>query len=77
MMDMKTLRPDKKMRTPEPMAAVDHAWLRMDSPVNPMVISGVMTFKTSVDHPAFIRRMTDKFAAIPRFVYQSAFLVLR
>lgn len=32
-----------------PLGSVDHAWLRMDRPDNPMVITGVLTFDEPVD----------------------------
>ena len=51
----------------EPMASVDHAWLRMDSTVNPMVINAVMTLKTPVADSAFKARVMTNFASIPRF----------
>lgn len=51
----------------EIMASVDHAWLRMDNPVNPMVINSVMTFKSTLDENIFIDRLIKKFVSIPRF----------
>lgn len=50
-----------------PMAAVDHAWLRMDNPVNPMVINSVMTFKTPIAHDKFVKRLLENFISIERF----------
>lgn len=49
------------------MAGVDHAWLRMDSPVNPMVINAVMTFRSAVDYPTVQNRLMSQFASVRRF----------
>jgi len=51
----------------EPMASVDHAWLRMDTAVNPMVINAVMTLKSPVSDSLFRDRVFSKFASIARF----------
>ncbi|HJL18963.1 MAG TPA: wax ester/triacylglycerol synthase family O-acyltransferase [Sandaracinaceae bacterium LLY-WYZ-13_1] len=32
-----------------PLGTIDHAWLRMDRPTNPMMVTGVMTFDEPVD----------------------------
>jgi WS/DGAT/MGAT family acyltransferase len=66
-MDTATPKPESKKTVSEPMAGVDHAWLRMDSPVSPMVINAVMTFKSKIKHDDFVRIMTDKFVSITRF----------
>ena len=57
-MDTATRHSVKPIDTP--MAAVDHAWLRMDSPVSPMVINSVMTFKTPISHDVFVKRLLEK-----------------
>ena len=66
-MDMSAKPETKRAKYNEPMAAVDHAWLRMDSPVNPMVINAVMTLKIPVTHDAFKARAMAKFVSIERF----------
>ena len=51
----------------EPMSRVDTAWLRMERPTNPMMITGVLMF----DEPMTIERLRDvvrkRFLAYPRF----------
>ncbi|WP_040556688.1 WS/DGAT domain-containing protein [Reinekea blandensis] len=49
------------------MAGVDHAWLRMDSPVNPMVINAVMTFQSAIPESVVHERLLTQFASIKRF----------
>ena len=39
---MATSKPRKRKR--EPMSRVDTAWLRMERPTNPMMITGVLMF---------------------------------
>ncbi|MET0808248.1 MAG: wax ester/triacylglycerol synthase family O-acyltransferase [Pseudoxanthomonas sp.] len=59
----------KALRKPrkEPMSRVDTAWLRMERPTNPMMITGVMMF----DEPMSIQRLREvilkRFLDYPRF----------
>lgn len=57
-MDRVLLQKDKSTVTP--MSSVDHAWLRMDTPTNPMVINAVMTFKKPLDIERCKKQITDK-----------------
>ncbi len=63
---MATSKAPRKPRK-EPMSRVDTAWLRMERPTNPMMITGVMMF----DEPMTIERLRDvirkRFLAYPRF----------
>ena len=38
----------------EPMAKVDTAWLRMEQPINPMMITGVLMFADTCGSPAIV-----------------------
>lgn len=49
-----------------PMSRVDQAWLRMESPTNLMMITGVMMFETRVDIHKLRRVIRDRFMAYPR-----------
>lgn len=62
-------RPETELKKApeEPMASVDHAWLRMDNPTGPMVINAVLTFKTPVSSDNIIQRVESKFLSFPRF----------
>ena len=51
----------------ERMTGVDTAWLRMDSPSNLMMITGVMIFETPIDHDALRARLKLRFLAFERF----------
>ncbi|HYM85395.1 MAG TPA: wax ester/triacylglycerol synthase domain-containing protein, partial [Pseudoxanthomonas sp.] len=63
---MATTKAPRKPRK-EPMSRVDTAWLRMERPTNPMMITGVLMF----DEPMTIDRLRDvvrkRFLAYPRF----------
>jgi len=52
----------------ERMSKVDTAWLRMDSPVNLMVIVGVWVFRPGVDFDAFCERLLERLSKYPRFL---------
>jgi hypothetical protein len=55
------------MQAHERMSNVDTAWLRMDGPVNSMMIVGVGATETRV-RPADFRRMVEsRFLCFPRF----------
>ncbi len=51
----------------ERMSSVDTAWLRMDSPVNAMVILGVTVTETPIPPAAFRRLVTERFLRFARF----------
>jgi len=54
-------------RLPERMSGVDTAWLRMESPTNPMTIVGLMTFAGRADIAAVKRVVSSRFLAYHRF----------
>lgn len=54
-----TFMTDSEQST-KPMASVDHAWLRMDTPVNPMVINAVISFKKPLDTQDCIKQITKQ-----------------
>jgi WS/DGAT/MGAT family acyltransferase len=49
------------------MSSVDTAWLRMDSPLNAMVILSVTVTETRIPPAAFRRLVTERFLRFPRF----------
>ena len=49
------------------MSSNDTAWLRMDSPTNLMMISGVMVFKTRVELATLRDLIESRFACFERF----------
>jgi WS/DGAT/MGAT family acyltransferase len=51
----------------EPMAKVDTAWLRMESPENRMMITGVMVFAERLPLERLRRLVEERFLAFPRF----------
>ncbi|MBS0514751.1 MAG: wax ester/triacylglycerol synthase family O-acyltransferase [Proteobacteria bacterium] len=51
----------------ETMAKVDTAWLRMESPTNLMMISGVLIFSERLDPVRLKQLMQERFLAYPRF----------
>jgi diacylglycerol O-acyltransferase len=51
----------------EPMSKVDTAWLRMESPTNLMMITGVMIFSDRLDLKKLKRLLTQRFLAFRRF----------
>ncbi|ROT96054.1 wax ester/triacylglycerol synthase family O-acyltransferase [Marinobacter sp. R17] len=54
-----------RIRTP--MTAVDRAWLRMESPENPMMIGAVLIFDDPIDLPRFRQVLEDRFLCFRRF----------
>jgi diacylglycerol O-acyltransferase / wax synthase len=52
---------------PEPMAKVDTAWLRMESPTNLMMITGVLIFAERLSLSRLKRVVAQRFLAFPRF----------
>lgn len=58
----------KPTRRREPMSRVDTAWLRMERPTNPMMITGVLTFDAPVSLARLRRVVAQRFVdAYPRF----------
>jgi WS/DGAT/MGAT family acyltransferase len=51
----------------DPMSKVDTAWLRMETPTNLMMITGVMMFDRPMDIARFKRVLAERFLAFPRF----------
>jgi diacylglycerol O-acyltransferase len=51
----------------EPMAKVDTAWLRMESPTNLMMITGVMMFEKRLDIRRLRKLIRERFLAFRRF----------
>jgi diacylglycerol O-acyltransferase / wax synthase len=52
---------------PEPMSSVDRAWLEMDTPDNPMVVTSIMEFEGAADPAALARVLIEKTLREPRF----------
>lgn len=57
----------KLKRSSEPMSAVDRAWLEMDDPHNPMVVSAVMELSEVRDVEALVRHLVDRLLGYRRF----------
>jgi len=53
--------------TSERMSRVDHAWLRMDSEANLMMIVGVWLLQPALDHAALCERIAERLLKYPRF----------
>src|ERR1700757_5157075 len=53
--------------TGEPVSAVDRAWLEMDDPCNPMVISAIFQLEGPVDAAALQKIMVERLLRYPRF----------
>ena len=51
----------------EAMSKVDTAWLRMERPSNPMMITGVLMFNERMDIQRLRRLVTQRFLAYERF----------
>jgi WS/DGAT/MGAT family acyltransferase len=51
----------------EPMSAVDRAWLDMDDPCNPMVISAIFQLEGPVDAAYLQKVMVERLLRFPRF----------
>jgi diacylglycerol O-acyltransferase / wax synthase len=52
---------------PEPMSAVDRAWLEMDAPRNPMVVTSILEFEHVADPEALRRTLVGKTLQERRF----------
>ncbi len=53
--------------SPEPLSAVDRAWLRMDDPANLMMISGVLVFDGPLDVELLKRVLVRRLLPVKRF----------
>jgi WS/DGAT/MGAT family acyltransferase len=51
----------------EPMSRVDTAWLRMERPTNPMMITGVLMLDEALSLPQFKQLVRKRFLSFPRF----------
>ena len=51
----------------ERMSVVDNAWLRMDSPDNLMIITGVLIFEDKLEREKLVNLISEKFQAYPKF----------
>ncbi len=58
---------ERKRSAREEMSKVDTAWLRMESPTNLMMITGVLMFEQRLPVPAFKRLLGERFLAFRRF----------
>ncbi len=53
--------------TSEPMSSIDRAWLEMDTPHNPMVVSSILEFEDVADPKALARVLVQRTLLEPRF----------
>jgi WS/DGAT/MGAT family acyltransferase len=63
--EITVLKSERAVR--EPMSKVDTAWLRMESPTNLMMITGVLTFARRLELKKLKRLIESRFLAFPRF----------
>lgn len=63
---MATQKPRRRARR-EPMSRVDTAWLRMERPTNPMMITGVLMFAEPMSLARLRRVVRQRFLAYARF----------
>lgn len=61
------MSPDPTLAPPEPMSPVDRAWLEMDTPRNPMVVTSILEFDQVADPAALRRALVDRTLQEPRF----------
>lgn len=66
---MATSKPRKRSR--EPMSRVDTAWLRMERPTNPMMITGVLMFAEPMSLKSLKQVIKQRFLAYSRFRQKS------
>ena len=59
--------PPRKRARREAMSRVDTAWLRMERPTNPMMITGVLMFAEPMSVDALKRVIKQRFLAYARF----------
>src|SRR5262252_1688639 len=63
--EITVLKTERAVR--EPMSKVDTAWLRMESPTNLMMITGVLTFARRLELKKLKRLIETRFLAFRRF----------
>ena len=61
------MSPEPTLALPEPMSPVDRAWLEMDTPSNPMVVTSILEFDHVADPEALRRALVEKTLQEPRF----------
>jgi hypothetical protein len=61
------MSPEPTRPTPERMSAVDRAWLEMDTPRNPMVVTSILEFEHVADPDALRRTLVEKTLQERRF----------
>ena len=62
---------DSKRAQREPMSKVDTAWLRMESPTNLMMITGIMVFSESLSLVTLRDIVEQRFLSYPRFRHKA------
>ena len=67
---MATSKTPRKPRR-EPMSRVDTAWLRMERPTNPMMITGVLMFDEPMSLERLRKVVKKRFLAYPRFLQKA------
>ena len=67
---MATTKAPRKPRR-EPMSRVDTAWLRMERPTNPMMITGVLMFDEPMSIATLRQVVKKRFLAYPRFLQKA------
>jgi len=67
---MATKKAPRKPRR-EPMSRVDTAWLRMERPTNPMMITGVLMLDEPMTLEKFKKLISKRFLAYPRFLQKA------
>jgi WS/DGAT/MGAT family acyltransferase len=67
---MATTKAPRKPRR-EPMSRVDTAWLRMERPTNPMMITGVLMFDEPMSIATLRQVIKKRFLAYPRFLQKA------
>lgn len=67
---MATTKAPRKPRR-EPMSRVDTAWLRMERPTNPMMITGVLMLDESMTLDTLKKVIKKRFLAYPRFLQKA------
>ena len=67
---MATTKAPRKPRK-EPMSRVDTAWLRMERPTNPMMITGVLMLDEPMTLETLKKVIKKRFLAYPRFLQKA------
>jgi len=61
------MQPKRTLPSREPMAPVDHAWLRMESPINLMMIAAIMVFESPISKEALKQTIEKRLLTYNRF----------